>query len=252
MIVPPVYRTTCGIDYFGYHAAGVNKLTFAISANSLHLPFNSVLVALNGISINSAGFTPYTGSVYSTMQPQGFSNLCSAASPYLNYRVLGSKISLSMIPIAISDAIVVTINQVSTGEQWNTSVWTGAEAPYASKTLSFTSSEANRRVSQKFTSGEAFGVPESAIRDDLAYAGAFNTSPASEWNWIINIQSIGTNTSESIGIFVEVQYDTEFFNPVTGGLNDVLLKKASTASPIIPFKDELDVITVNNEKYVKL
>jgi len=260
MIVPPVFRTTCGIDFFGYYAAGVNKKTFAISANSAHIPFDSALVVINGISIAASGTTPYTGSVYTTMQPQGFSNLCGTAAPYLNYRVLGSNIGIKMIPIAVSDAVVVTVNQVSTGEQWNTSVWTGAEAPYASRTGVFTSSTPDKYVRQKFTSAEAFGVPEMAIRDDLAFAGSFNTSPQNEWNWIINMQSISTNTTEPMGIFVEVQYDIEFFNPVTGGLNDVLKKHSlknevkthadSQMSSVVLDDYERDYLVVGGKKYV--
>jgi hypothetical protein len=221
MIVPPIYRTSCGIDYFGYHSSGLNKVTFAVSANSLHLPFNSALIVTNSLSINAAGFSPYTGSVYTTMQPQGFTNLCGSAAPYLNYRVLSSKIGLKLIPITEADTVVATINQVSTGEQWNTNVWTGSEAPYASGTCVYTVSESNRQLTQRFTSAEAFGVPEIAIRDNLSYAGSFNTSPENEWNWILNIQTVNTDSTQYIGIFLEVQYDVEFFNPATGGLNDV-------------------------------
>jgi len=262
MVVPPIYRTTCGIDYFGYHATGVNKLTFAVSANSAHVPFNSALIVTNGISINAAGFAPYTGCVYTTMQPQGFSNICGSAATYLNYRVLGSKIGMRLIPLSDLDSVVIAINQVSTGEQWNTSVWTGAEAPYSAKTHTFTVAESNRLITQKFTSAEAFGVPEIAIRDGLEYAGSFNTSPENEWNWIINLQSISTNTNETMGIFLEVFYDIEFFNPVTGGLNDVLLKRARPqvvaptpadlgvlSSAVTPLsKDEMDYLMVGGIK----
>lgn len=218
LVVAPVFKTTFGIDFFGYYTSTLNKKTFAVSANSLHLPFSSVLVVANSLQL---GATPYTGSVITTMQPQGFSNLCGSATPYLNYRVIASRIKVKFIPVALSDAVVVTVNQVSTGEQWNTSVWTGAEAPYSTRTAVFTASECDKSISQGFKSAEAFGVPETAIRDDLTYSGAFNTSPANEWNWIVNLQTIGTNTSESMGVYVEVEYDTELFNPTTGGLNDV-------------------------------
>jgi len=248
MIVPPVYHTSCGIDFFGHYNTAISHTTFAVSANSAHVPFNSALIVTNGISINAAGVSPYSGSVYTTMQPQGFSNICGSAAPYLNYRVLGSKIRLKLIPIAVSDSAVVTINQVSTGEQWNTSVWTGAEAPYSSRTGVFTSSECDKFLTQKFTSGEAFGVPEQAIRDDLEYAGSFNTSPSNEWNWIINMQTISTNTSDPIGVFVEVIYDIEFFNPVTGGLNDVLKSGAKFTDNVIPTKAEMDYLMVGGVK----
>jgi len=221
MIVAPIFRTSCGIDYFGYHTAGLNKQTFAISGNSLHLPFNSALIVTNGISINAAGFTPYTGSVYTTMQPAGFLNLCGNAAPYLNYRVLGSRIKIKFFPLSLEDTVICTTNLVSTGEQWNTSVWTGAEAPYASRTASFTASTNDRALQQNFTSAEAFGVPEIAIRDGVEYAGAFNTSPENEWDWIVNLQSISTNTTASVGVLIEINYDVEFWNPATGGLNDV-------------------------------
>jgi len=257
MIVPPVFRTTCGIDYFGSHAAGISRLTFAVSANSAHLPFNSALVAANGITINAAGFSPYTGSVYTTMQPQGFSNLCGSAATYLNYRVLGSKIKLRLIPTAGQDSIVATVNQVSTGEQWNTSVWTGAEAPYASRARTFTNSESNGAIVQKFSSAEAFGVPVTAITDGVEYAGSFNTSPENEWNWIVNMQSINNNTSGVMGILIEVEYEIEFWNPVTGGLNDTLLKRKvigvgdvadSSSTPII--REEPDYLIVGGKKFL--
>jgi hypothetical protein len=217
MVVPPTFRTTLGIDFFGYYASGQNKVTTEISANSLHLPFNSTLVATNGTHITA---TPYTGSVYTTMQPQGFSNLCGSAAPYINYRVLGSKISYNLIPIDEADTIVATINQASTGEQWNTSVWTGAVAPYAAHTRIFTTSECDRPIVQKFSSSEAFGVPETAIRSDVNYAGSYNTSPSNEWSWVINFQTINTSSTQYIGVFVTIEYDVEFFNPATGGLND--------------------------------
>jgi hypothetical protein len=218
MVVPPVFKTTLGIDFFGYYSSTLNKVTVGVSANSLHVPFNSALVATNSYHIAAS---PYTGSVYTTMQPQGFSNLCGSAAPYLNYRVLGSRIKFKLIPLALADSTVATINQVSTGEQWNTSVWTGAEGPYASRTAVFSASEPDRSITQHFSSAEAFGVPDIAIKDDLVYAGSFNTSPETEWNWIINIQSVSTNTTEPIGVFIEVEYDAEFFNPATGGLNDI-------------------------------
>jgi len=260
MVVAPVFRTKCGIDFFGYHAAGMNKNTFGVSGNSAHLPFYSALVQTNSYSINSASFTPYTGSVYSTMQPQGFTNICYSSALYLNYRVLGSKIKVRFIPLAISDTVVCTVNQVSTGEQWNTSVWTGAEAPYAGKTHTFTSSENNKSLIVKYSSAEAFGVPEIAIRDGQEFAGAFNTSPQNEWNWIINTQTVGTNTSSSVGIFLEIEYDIEFFNPITGGLNDVLKSRNlknevkahddGIASSVVLDDYERDYLVVGGKKYI--
>jgi len=71
------------------------------------------------------------------------------------------------------------------------------------------------------------------------------------------MQSINNNTSGVMGILIEVEYEIEFWNPVTGGLNDTLLKRKvigvgdvadSSSTPII--REEPDYLIVGGKKFL--
>lgn len=235
--VPPSFHTKCGVMQAGITQFGatnplINGLRtgyIQISANSLHLPFYSTLVQGNSAVLVDKWITPGTGStaglIYGgsnpySVQPQGFSNICSGSSVYNAYRVIGSRIIFRMDPIG-PDEIMICINTVIGGATYNSTIWTAAEAPNASKVVTFAGNKYEGQVVKSVSMPTVFGVSKTTLMADESYAGNFNTSPANEACWNITYQTTTNNAPiAGIAFVIKVEYDVVFYNPNTGGLND--------------------------------
>jgi hypothetical protein len=226
MPFPSVYSTRMKCAFIGTLPASTASSGYAcVSGNSMHTPFNSTLVAANR-SVNYYSATGYSSESYSTVQPAGFTSICGVSQCYQNYRVLGSQIKVSFKPTSTSDNILVCVNAGTTGTNIVTTVWTADDAPYSTGVKSFTSIEQRGFCIKSLKTGKIWGVSKEAVRDSPQYSAAYNGSPTNEWTWVINWQVVDNTTTNAImGLQIEVIYDVEFFNALTGGLPDTLQNK---------------------------
>jgi len=230
-IVAPVFRTACGISFAGtLPSSSSNRGYFLVSGNSLHIPFASTLAVANQ-TVNTLGVTALAGEAYNTVQPQGFSSICSASAVYGAYRVISARIIVEFQPISAADSMYVCISTVINGENPNTTLWTASEAPNASNVKLYIAYSPGKPLSKTCTSARAYGVKEAAIQDVPAYGAFYNSSPSSEWCFVVNYQTVtGSATAGVTGFNVRVEYQCEFFQPNTGGLVDTLSKKRDVNS----------------------
>jgi len=238
-MVPPVFRTACSCQFAGtLPAATPARSYFLVSGNSAHIPFASALVGSFN-SVNTLSASGYASEVYNTTQPQGFSAICSNISMYLRYRVTASRIKFKFMPTSTADNMFAVVNTVTTGANPNTTVWTAAEAPNASKMQEYATTSPNPYVTKTCTTSHVWGVNEAGVRQELNYSGAYNTSPPFEWAWVINYQIVdNTVTNAIMGFIVSVEYDIEFFAPQTGGVPDTF----SSTADVSHSSTTLDVI----------
>lgn len=223
MVVAPIFHDKLGVTLGGTFTAGMAAQGYInVSGSSLHLPFNSTLTAANH-SVNTYSHTAYSPGSYSTVQPQGFSTICSLTGLYSRYRVISSKIFVQMQPQSVNDSLIVVITTATVGVPPNTTIFSAGETPYASKLkwLLYTN-ESAITLTNKRTTMEVYGVSKAGVLEDDHYAGSYNTSPVSEWVWnIVFQQSSNTVSNFIIPFVIRVEYDVEFYAPNTGGLSDV-------------------------------
>jgi hypothetical protein len=235
MVVPPAFRTKIGTCYAGtLVAASAARQTFLVSGNGLCHPFNSYLTG-NSFSTTYG----YYGANPITISPEGFSALCGASEVYQRYRVLSSTIIVQFAPLAQSDVLFVCTGSATSGTADNTVLWTAAESPHASKVIMFSASTPNTRLSNHLTTADIYGVPESTIKVNDNLGSYYNTTPVSEWAHVINYQTASNLvTSAIIGFAIRVEYDVEFYTPLTGALPENLGKCDETDESIMRKIDE--------------
>jgi len=214
---------------------------FYVSGNSAHTPFNSTQAAASR-TINYYSATGYSGDSYASVQPEGFSAICSNTSIYHAYRVHGCKISVSFNPTSTADNIFASINVAQTGTNSTTTIWTSAEAPFSTKLATFTSIQQNKPLVKALPTHRVWGVAERAVSDDDGFGASYNGSPSNEWCWIVQWQNIDNTTTNAImGLRVEVEYDIEFYAPAVGALPDTLLRHTSSkTTPATPHNSDDD------------
>jgi hypothetical protein len=125
-------------------------------------------------------------------------------------------------PTSTADNIYVVVNAYSAGTVPNTQLFTGGSAPLSTRLQSFNNIENNLDVRSSLTTAQVFGVPSSAIANDINYSAGSVSPPPYEWDWTINYQvADNTTTNAVMGWIIEVEYTVEFWTPNTGGLADV-------------------------------
>jgi hypothetical protein len=235
----PRFRTKMHCAFIGTLPAGTAATGyFYVSGNSAHVPFNSTQ-ASSTRTINYYSATGYSGESYTTVQPEGFSAICSNTAPYHAYRVHGSKMSLTFNPTSTSDNLFASITAAQIGTNSTTTIWTSSQAPFSSRLGTFTSIEQARPIVKALRTSHVWGQPESAITADDGYGTTYNGSPGNEWCWVVQWQFIDNTVSGAVmGIRIEMTYDIEFYAPSSGALPDVLLSHhkllASGAKTIEP------------------
>jgi hypothetical protein len=235
MVVPPVFRTRIGTCYAGtLPAASASRQTFAVSGNGLCHPFDSY-----GTGNTFSTTTGYYGAVPSNISPEGFSALCGASQTYQRYRVLSSIIRVQFAPLSQTDVLFVVCNSVTSGTSDNTTLWTAAESPHASKVIMFSSATPNTALTNHLSTKDVYGVPESTVRVNDNYGSYYNNTPSSEWLHIINYQTAANlATAAIVGFAIRVEYDVEFYTPLTGALPENLGKCDETDESIMRKIDE--------------
>jgi hypothetical protein len=223
MIVPPTFQTKVSINWTGYiPSASAAKNYFLVSGNACYLPFNSTLAAANS-TINTVGIVAYTGELYNTVKPQGFTSVCAATALYSRYRVLSSTIKVRMSPLVLADTMYAVINTVTSGSNPNTQVWTAAAAPFSTRIASFSCNTTNPPLNLHQRTDTEYGVSQAAVKSESNFSGFYNSSVTNEWAWVVNWNTVTNSTTTSImGITIDVEYDIQFFDPETGGLPDTL------------------------------
>jgi hypothetical protein len=219
---------------------------FYVSGNSAHVPFNSTQ-AYSTRSINYYSATGYSGESYATVQPEGFSAICSATAPYHSYRVHGSRISVTFNPTSTADNLFASINAAQTGTNSTTTIWTSSQSPFSSRLGTFTSIQQAKPIVKALRTSHVYGQPESAVTADDGYGASYNTSPTNEWCYVVQWQVVDNTVTNSVmGIRIEMMYDIEFYAPASGGLPDVLYATKLLSEPsAIEAKDK-----ISDEEYV--
>jgi len=251
-IVPPSYRTKMSVCWNGTMPATTAAHDyFAVSINSLHIPFASTLaVALR--TVNSVGMTGTVTEVYNTAQPAGFTQICGSSALYAKYRVYSSKITSNCYVTNGSDTLVATINTVNTGTGPNTAVWTAQGSPNCSKLQDYGLYKKPQAIVNYVTVKDLFGVDNEAVKSDDLFSSAATASPANEACWIINFQNCAITTFLGVVMWnIKVEYDCEFFFPITGNLPDTLSSSSSVSSSSKDVEVE-DIIKVNSNYYSKI
>jgi hypothetical protein len=254
--VAPTFRTKMLISFpCQLPSSSAKKGYFAISGNSMHVPFASTLASTIG-TVNSIGFTPYNGEVYNTVQCAGYSAICSNTAPYSAYRVLGSKIKVDVTPSANSDQIIVVLGTVLTTQNSPTTIWTAIDAPNSSTPHTFSVYYKQPTLVKSARTSELFGVTDAAVRDVGQYSGLVSTSPSNEWCWIVNYNTMDDAiTSATMGWIFRVEYDVEFYFAATGDVPDTLRLNADAISKNAisdGFSDPIDIITIAGKKYAQI
>jgi hypothetical protein len=219
----PRFRTKMHCAFIGtLPSSTASNGYFYVSGNSAHVPFNSAM-AYSTRTINYYSATGYSGESYSTVQPEGFSAICSSAAPYHAYRVHGSRMSVTFNPTSTADNLFASINAAQTGTNSTTTIWTSSQSPFSSRLGTFTSIEQAKPIVKALRTAHVWGQPESAITADDGYGAAYNGSPGNEWCWVVQWQIVDNTTTNAVmGIRIEMTYDIEFYAPASGGLPDVL------------------------------
>jgi len=248
-IVPPSYRTKMSICWNGTAPATTAAHDyFAVSINSLHIPFNSTLAAALR-TVNSVGMTGTVSEVYSTAQPAGFTQICGSSALYAKYRVYSSKITSNCYVTNGSDTMVATINTVNTGTGPNTAVWTAQGSPNCSRLQDYGLYKKPNPIVNFVNVKDLFGVDHEAIKSDDLFSSAGTASPANEACWVINFQNCAITTFLGIVMWnIKVEYDCEFFFPITGNLPDTV----SSSSSVAKDAEVEDIIKVNSNYYSKI
>lgn len=219
MVVPPIFRTKVGTCFAGtLAAASASRQTFTVSGNGLCHPFDTYVTG-NTFSTT----TGYYGANATTISPEGFSALCGASQTYQRYRVLSSTIRVQFAPLSQTDVLFAVCGSATAGTTDNTTLWTAAESPHASKVIMFSSATPNTNLTNHLSTKDVYGIPESTIRIADSYGSYYNTTPNSEWIHVVNYQTASNLvTAAIIGFAIRVEYDVEFYTPLTGALPENL------------------------------
>jgi hypothetical protein len=214
-----MFRTKIGTCFAGtLAAASASRQTFQVSGNGLLHPFDTYAT---GNSFSTT--TGYYGANPANISPEGFSAICGAAVVYQRYRVHSSTVHVQFAPLAQSDVLFVCTGSVTAGTADNTTIWTAAESPHASKVIMFSAATPNTNLSNHLLTSAIYGVPENTIRVNDSFGSFYNNTPASEWAHVINYQTASNLVTQAIiGFAIRVEYDVEFYSPLTGALPENL------------------------------
>lgn len=213
---PPRYRCKFTTGFMGSTGSGVvNHYIFSAKMNSLHVPFNG-----GGWT---GGIFPGTATL-NTLQPVGFSNMCSATAPYNSFRVFASKCQVRILPVGDSTQIVnmVLIPHVTGGGPNDLAA--ALEHPFSKARLfnQFQSTD-NNVINNFITTHRLLGVTKRALADDISarLTGDFSTDPSLLCKWALYLESPDGLVLEEMDYVVTIEYYVELFIQVTSQLTVV-------------------------------
>lgn len=194
----------------GNIVAGTFPSVYKLSGNTLYIPL-----------LGGSWPGVLTASI-ATLNPCGFSNLCTSTGPYNNFRVYGSKIKITFQAVG-ADSVTFTLTPLTAP---TSSVPTGVAdilAEPRTKRKMLTGGSKSMTLTSEMKVQELYGISKETIANDVigVLSGTYNTSPTQTIAWYVCwTTSTGVATVGAIGYEVEVIYDAEFFNLNAGALKD--------------------------------
>nr|WAE42364.1 MAG: capsid protein [Cressdnaviricota sp.] len=198
---PPAYRTKFHCNITGAVPAGAVGASYCTSVNRLFLPYASnvwgsvsdwpgMLGPLTTSTINPIGLTQLLG------------NTTGSTSPYQNYRVYKSTITVQLLPGSDVDNIDVTIVPVPISSVASSSYDAALMQPY-SKTKMFSANQLGRPLSNSISVSKLWGIRPQAIKDDLTtqFTGSETGGPSQTGVWHVWVQ-----TPDNVALAADVSY----------------------------------------------
>jgi hypothetical protein len=222
---PSRYRAHFVCQMSGYvAAASPTGATFNVFAVGLQ-PFNATSQFPNMLS------DPIGSPVITTLQPAGFSNICSNTAPYNRYRVLSSKVSVQWQPQAVSDCQLLLICATPvllipiTGGGGFANAYAGMtnaeQGPY-SKNKIVQSNNLNFISLNVGSHARFFGMTEKDYCADIEFVAPYNQRPQSYIRYDVKYNLLDGNPLSSPCIYkVRLSMYIEFESQIGPDLLDV-------------------------------
>lgn len=229
--LPQRYETTLECNVQGVIPAGNNSTIglgtgfqiYPVKFNDLHLPFSTgnfndanrfVLAA------GSSGITPFT------LAPAGYGNFMQSTGRgfYQYSRVLGSKISCTLLPGSASDTVSMVIVPIdNSAGSLPGSIVSASSMPFSKGPIMCTlyNDVKQNRLTSYASTASIYGVPPQAIRVEDGYEQKVNADPANVLKWYIMIQTNDSATNGAqIIMNVRIKYYVMFESSTQAGLLD--------------------------------
>lgn len=213
--MPPRYRSSLEIDYTGYlTASAASSFVTAVSLNKIYQP--GTLSVTGSTAIGSSPWN-LDSSYSATTNPQGYSNLIYNASTtggiYTYYKVLKSRITLEVYPVAYTDNLLASITAIIGNNP--PSSFTAAQADRFTKKGAFTPSQSVRnRLILTVKPWDLHGVSKEAwINDESGEFGSMvpGTAPTAPSNFVIwLLTSSAANLGNQCSFRIRVRYWVQF------------------------------------------
>lgn len=215
-VFPDILRTTirnsCGVNWLG--TAGATE-AYAIGGNLLHNPLSAGPIS---------GAFPITAGTATTIYGLGnilsVDSVISASAPYLQYRILGSKIK-AQTQITNIVSVNVGANMCLLAADGNTIPNFGnvntltlgemKEMPYSKSTAVTNTKDKGVIVYHSMRTCKMAGLKNESSCEEGVYAGSQGTNPIFTWYWVATWHPTSSGNTPATTTF-QVDYDIEFFN----------------------------------------
>lgn len=154
-------------------------------------------------------YDPYVGAGGAS-QPLGFAYLCANGYAYQNYKVLSSKIEVTVTNLDDAEPIMVAVIPSLASTSLAAAYCEGHIAqPYA-RSVVCTNNGGPRTVTNYMTTKKIFDLKDC---DDVSLGAAYNADPARVWCWHISIWPNPTqNIAANCQIALKITYFTDLYN----------------------------------------
>jgi len=196
-------------------------------SSAMHLAFKQNCILNCGPASQLSDSTNF-GS-YATNFPVGINYLLGSSvfsntqkAPYSRFMVVGSKITLKMIP---GNTVVeplnlvlwpnVTINQAASGSVSITqSINNLIEQPDSKYKMISEVAAQQVVMTHRMSTKKAFGLTRNLATEDTPYTGNYNTDPANVCNWILSLNNATLSTIYQATLCVtwRIDYDVIFYD----------------------------------------
>lgn len=211
---PQRFRTIMQCAFDGYIPVGSGGTTYYIRGNSLYLPA-------------FGGSWPNALPAVATINPTGYGNLVNATF-FQQWRVLGSRISVQLMPEAAVDTTIITVTPSFLANQPSSPELAMAQQFTKDREVSESQPLSSQTVVNKMTTHRLLGVRKQAVLDDLSgqFYGGVAVYPSNLWYWVINY----TNANRSVTINktpyrVRIEYECELFGDATADNLELFRKR---------------------------
>jgi len=204
-------------EVFGKIAAGAATGTYAVSISKVYQPWNSGTPFPAVITWNTA-----------TLEPAGFTSICSATAAYRTYVARASRITVSMHPGAFTDEILLSVAPIVSGTSYATTAEM-SQGPY-SKSTSCASQTGFVGVSDRIRVAQYWGLQEEEIASQDDYAALYNGTPVNTLDWQVNWSTFSGNVTVGVIYYrVNIYWEVDLITQAGPSLPDTVFLKSKTS-----------------------